>query len=368
MKDLLRFEVHKIFSQKSVLLGVIASFMIAFYFLFQMVLPQDISHLYEPWEGPITQDKLQTIESEYSQFSEENELSWIEFKQKSALSDIMLFDEFRDNNNDRINHLKDKLELTDSGSYNFRNINVHLELLEKISYQNYYYKLPAEQILNFVGIGGFVILGALILIGISPIYSEEATSGVYQQMLCAKHGRKTIVHSKLLASMLYVLVITVAIVIFDFLFWTIAYSNVGWNAIIQTINNFESSPYSFDIGTYFIIKVFYLFIGGCSFAIFVNLISALTNNTIISFIISSFILGLQGQMITGMYDLPLVIRTLLDFSHVKGMMVDELFQNFKTYNFFGYPVLYPIVYLIGISLITAILIYINYKVIQKKQF
>ena len=368
MKALTKFELYKLFAQKSVLLGIAVSFAVTFYFLSQQVLPQDISHLYEPWEGQITQEDIQEVKQKEHQLAVKEEPSWWDFKERYVYQEILLLKEYEQDRSEIINAIEAETKEVNSGSYRYQKLQLHKELLQDINYQNFYYKLPAEQMVYFIGTGGFVLLGALILIGISPIYSEEAATGLYQQMLSSKNGRKTIVQAKLLATVLFVLILSIGIVLFDFLFWSTAYSSEGWSAILQTINNFETSPYPFTIGTYFIIKITYLFVAGCSFATFVTLISALSNNTIISFIISSFLLGLQAQLVTGFYELPFVVTTILDFSHARGMMVDTLFQTFKTYNIFGYPVLYPVVYLTVLSLATAVFIYFTYKVIQRKQF
>lgn len=115
------------------------------------------------------------------------------------------------------------------------------------------------------------------------------------------------------------------------------------------------------------IKVAFQFVAACGFAMFVLLVSALTRNSVVSFFISEFVIAfpvLVEQFIPFNMD---TFYTILKFTYSNMMIVDVLFQKFNTVNLFGYPVLYP-VFAIGLLIVgTALMVYLLYKVMAKKQ-
>lgn len=372
MKTLVKYELYKIFTQKSIYFVLFLLFALTTFFSSQMVGPPQ-KDLYSNWEGKITKHDVEMAKEKDEAIKQKQNdgeyVTWEENKLRSVYYNVMEVNMYQEYKQQIISQIKQQIDtLEDHSSYTYRSLNLKLDMMKDITYDSLYFQLPSEQMVAYLGTYGFVILGALILVGISPIFTEEATSGVYQQMLSSRNGRKTVVHAKLIASVILVLVITIVSVCFDFIFWNIAYGNDGWKADIQTINTFWESPYSFSMGTYFILKAGFQFITGCALAILVAFVSSLSRNSIASFIISGFVFGvpvLVSEIIS--LELPTFITTILKFSYSKGMMVDSLFENFHIINLFGYPILYPIVYMVWVVVLSVSLVFLTYRVLLKKQ-
>lgn len=137
MKTLTKFELYKLFKQKSVIFGILISFIVAIYFLNQQVLPQDISELYEPWEGKITQEDISDVKQADEKVNKDEEQSWLDFKQQAVYREILLLKEYEQTKGEIINSSKEKMDGLKSNSYEYRKLELQNNLLEDVSYQEF---------------------------------------------------------------------------------------------------------------------------------------------------------------------------------------------------------------------------------------
>lgn len=372
MKALIGFELYKIFTQRSLYIAAFLLFLVTAFFSSQMVGPPR-HDLYQKWEGPVTSadfHKAAKLDASLAEKQKNGEdIDPDVFQQRKVYFDVMGVHWYQKQQREVISQENQVLnQINNSSSYPYRAVKLKKDMMADIDYNELHYQLPAEQMTAFLDTYGFVILSVLILVGISPIFTEEASTGVYQQMLSSKNGRKTVVHAKLIAAFILVLATIIVSIAFDLIFWNIAYGNYGWNANIQSIFTFADSPYPYTLGTYFIIKVIFQLIAGSALAVFAALISSLSRNSIVSFFISGFLFGLPVIITQVMsMELPGWLETALNFTYSNGMMSDSLFQQFETVNFFGYPILLPWVVLIWFIIITGVLLAALYQTMKNKQ-
>ncbi|QUW22208.1 hypothetical protein JSQ81_01020 [Sporosarcina sp. Marseille-Q4063] len=89
----------------------------------------------------------------------------------------------------------DTIEKSNS-EYIYRNLKLQKEMVKIISFQELHYHRPAAQMIVYISTNGLVFIGALIIVGISTVFTQEWATGVDQYMLSSKFGRKTIVHAR----------------------------------------------------------------------------------------------------------------------------------------------------------------------------
>lgn len=372
MKTFIKFELYKIFSQKIVYLTGLALFIITTLFLRQMTGPS-LHSFYKKYEGPVSQQDIQIASKEDKAIAEKQdhgeEIPWKELKLRNVYYDVIMVGDYKKLQSDKIKNLQQRMDnLMDHSGYVYRKFMLEKNMIQKIHYSSVYYKIPAAQMLDYLNTYEFVILGVLIVVSLSPIFTQEAMSGVDQYILSSKHGRKTIVHAKLIASLIFVLVILLISVSYDLTFWILADGNYGWKADIHSIDKFWDSPYSMNMLTFLFIKVGFQFIAGCALALFTNFISALCKNPVTSFIINGFVFAFPlADDIFIHFELPSWLNQILNFTFTEILMVDGLFKEFKAVDVFGYPVLYPIFAIFVLLILSFLIVYLLYKVMANKQ-
>lgn len=251
--------------------------------------------------------------------------------------------------------------------YQYRKLVMEKNMVEDIDLNSLYYSRPVAEMVDFVNTFALVLLGALILIGIAPVFTQEYTSGVDQYILSSKNGRKKLVTAKLFASGIFVLIIVAFSVFYNVISRISVYGNHGWKAALQSAAKYTTSPYDFNLLNYFLTQIGFQILAGLVFAFLVLFISSVSRNALISFFVSGFIFGFP-ILIVDFFGLELSWLTpILDFSYTNIMKVEGLFLQFNTVNLFGYPVLNPIFAVLVLVVLSAITLPLLYRVIAKKQ-
>src|SRR5690606_21533163 len=86
---------------------------------------------------------------------------------------------------------------------------LHKKLLSKIDTSLFYYQKGPSQMIDMIYTFGFVITAFMLIVGISPIFSKEYSSGMDPFLLSSKYGRSKAVTAKLLAAMIFTLPVIV---------------------------------------------------------------------------------------------------------------------------------------------------------------
>ena len=110
-------------------------------------------------------------------------------------------------------------------------------------------------------------------------------------------------------------------------------------------------------------------IAAIGFTLLVVFVSSICKKGMISLLISGFIFGVPFAIDVAFAGLEntIWINKLLKLSTYQFMKVKSQFIGFDTFNFFGIPILYPIV-AVALSLVTAIIcLYLTKWVMRRKQ-
>ena len=205
MLQLLKFELYKIYRQKSIyILFVLLIGFVSLGLNGDRQEEQEIYQVYRAWEGQITADKLKDIEFLKMEIEQkmDNDQPW-------SLEDRVLYsisESYSYQNEDRrmqnIAALNAELNNTTS-AFVKRNIQLNIDLLAKIDTNEFYYSKGPSNMIDLIYTFGFVITAFMLIIGISPIFSGEYSSGMDQFLLSSKYGRSKVVTAKILSAIIF---------------------------------------------------------------------------------------------------------------------------------------------------------------------
>src|SRR5699024_5871980 len=127
-------------------------------------------------------------------------------------------------------------------------------MLENLKLDTFFYHGGPDQTVDFVNTFGFIIAGALIILGLFNVYANEYATGDDQYIFSAKRGRKQIIYAKLAASFLYTFLVVCACVAFDVNYYLVNLGSIGWQGPVQFIFKYITSPYDFTMVEYFSVQ------------------------------------------------------------------------------------------------------------------
>jgi ABC-type transport system involved in multi-copper enzyme maturation permease subunit len=366
MKSLLKFELYKIFKQKGIYITAAVLMGLIVFFMTQMPRTDpSVYTYYKDFEGPVSEQDTQLASERFNEMPGDGKPGHPD--ELEAYRDLAAVGIFRDDQKNKLKAINQQISRPgDPSSYDYRRLRLEKEMVQAIDYRNFYYQWPVEQMQDYINTDGFIFLSALILIGLASIFSRESATGVDQYILSTRHGRKTIVHAKLIAALIFVCLVAFFSLGFDVLFWMLTAGNYGWLADIHSIPKYRDSPYAMTMLPFFLLKAGFHLFAGCTLAIFVLLVSALCKNSLISFVVSGFVFGFPFAAETFGIAPDWLLR-LFPFTWSSAMQVDDLFSQFHTVNVFGFPILDPIINVVVLSAVTLLILILLYRLIRRKQ-
>src|SRR5690625_2569298 len=231
MKELIKFEFQKIIGQKSIYIIGLLMFLL---FLFVFVPPSENREAnYAPYEGEITAETAEELKD--LRGTEAANHVYQSFLNERGIAELV----------------QEKIQELAVAADNDPAAAMEREMLQQLTLDTFYYHDAPGQTIDFVNTFGLVIAGALILLGLFNIFSNEYATGVDHYIFTSKRGRKQIVHAKLFASFLYTFLVVCAWVLFDVIYHYIRLGGSGWQSPLQFIWKYRDSPYDFTMAEYF---------------------------------------------------------------------------------------------------------------------
>ncbi len=202
----------------------------------------------------------------------------------------------------------------------------------------------------------------MLLLGVSPVFSEEYKTKVATIILSSKKGRRECVRAKILASIIYSIFVAFICNFISTILITKIYGIEGFNSPMQSLYDFSCSPYNFTISQ-FLVKLFFTsLIGSILFVLLILIISNITKSSMMTFFISSFIFAFPMilQKVVGMSNVWWK-KPLISLSVTQIINAREIYKVFSTINIFGQPLIYPYFILIYSIFLGTILVYILHR-------
>jgi ABC-type transport system involved in multi-copper enzyme maturation permease subunit len=374
MKSLLTFELYKIFRQKSIYIALIVLLGLITISLNSQTTVSSNSSYYKEWEGQLTEEKYERAEAAnlalMGSVSEEIPLTQEEQNMLGVYENISFLHALEEDRQASVGVLSERLHLQEAdgeAAYAQRRTALELRMLEQLEINKLYYNRAPSEMIDFVRVFGFLISGALILIGLAPIFSNEYTTGMDQFQLSSKYGRKRDVTAKIIASLIYVIFVIGIWAVYNALHRIAVYGEGGWKSPIQQLFKYRDSPYAYDMLPFIGVQIGMHALGAFGLAMFVLLISALCRNTLLSFLISGFVFALPIA-VEEIFRIKLgSLGVLIEFSYTSVMIVYDLFATFQTINVFGMPMLYPIVAVAVTIALSALCMQLLYWTMKRKE-
>ncbi len=175
------------------------------------------------------------------------------------------------------------------------------------------------------------VVGILIVIGVTPLFADETSTGIAVILLTTRYGKSRMLRNKALAAMLYAMIIFVLFAAAAITTQICIYGTTSLNASIQLIN--WKSPYNMSIGGALGLWMFFGLLASVTTAALTMLFSAIANNAFTAFIPAALVYILPSFSYAGLS--PALHRTmkLLPASVIGN--IDTLFAAADYYSIMG---------------------------------
>ncbi|WP_067929366.1 ABC transporter permease subunit [Alicyclobacillus shizuokensis] len=211
---------------------------------------------------------------------------------------------------------------------------------------------------DFVKTYGFVIYGAMILVGLSPVFSKEYADGTAGLLLPARRGREALVTAKVLASILYITVMQGILFSVNVLSNLLLFGTQGLDYPLQSIPLY-GAPFHLSVWHYLLVSTGIQWFAGMAFGLLVLWLSSLFSSSLTTFFLAAGILALPELL--RQFTQAIWVDKVFSFSYTGLLQVSGLFVKFEAYDVFGYPVLYPVLVLLLAAVICVPIVLLTYR-------
>lgn len=366
--ELFKHELYKIFLNKSVgvILAIVIllngiSFTSSIYF---NKIDGDIKNVYlSELEGPFTEEKIEKAEEVLGYLRGPNTAKGNvpEKKEEMYLRNLYLNINLKHSayqiNKQNVTEAEKRILSTDG--FDRRSNILFVEMLKNTQKEEYYFTGGWNYTIGYVYSLGAVFMAVLILLGLSPMFSGEYTAKMDSLILSSKYGRTKLIRAKIFAGILFITAVDLFINTVNLLENLLVFGVKGWNAPIQCLNSYMYSPYSLTVLQYYFIHLLIHVFACIVFGMFVMLVSSLCKTQILVFFIGAAVYLLPFVVNNAIAFKTTLANLIIKFSFLWFMQVEKMFNTFKVYNIFGYPVFYPIV---GIVLMIIFILFSRYYI------
>lgn len=374
MKELVKFELYKIFSKKLVLtlisiciIGSVLPYINDYIDIREKGLSyENIKKIGKEYEGQvITEKKEDDLEKIGTQamvsYNNGEEITDKEKIIAYGINDffIGINPDYMINGSlykyDAIKKEMNRLEKEGANNtYEYKELKYVHDLIEKKPIPKFYFKFGWRDATDFNMASKWIAI--LIIVSICTIFSNEYQSNTASIIFSSKNGQGKLTLAKVISGLLFSTIIFMVINGIQVAIMAM-HGFEGWNLPMSFLPNAVRTPYTMNIGTFYMLGLLVSYIGVLLFTLLVMLVSLVIKNNMISFAISVVMLIGPGFLAKVM---PTYILTKifmeLNIENLIGPI--SMFGNISTYNIFGNPTLYLNV-LVTIALIsTPIVLYL----------
>ncbi|MCC3870107.1 ABC transporter permease subunit [Terrisporobacter mayombei] len=375
MLDLIKFELYKIFSKKSVRIVLLLTILFG---IFNVV----AESVYVKYQGVDHIDDVYSIMKEYdgkaiteeSAIKAENTINDLKEKksrgEKLTKKEIIymnyLYDTMRspyptyiinnkyytiDEMKDEINKLKNENK---TDTYEYKNLNFIYEKVKNVQESKFYFSHGWLSTVDFKAIA--TLITTLIAVGLAAIFSDEYQSNSAQIMLSCKYGKNKIVLSKMITGLIFTATIFIIINVV-YMIGALLYDFRGWSTPLELFKYYGNTPFDMRVIDFYITGLGISFIGAILYSLVTMLMSLLVKNNMIALLLSLglyYIPAFFGNFIP----MDSVGRVFREINLAEAIKIEGMFVNPSTYNILGTPVLYSTLLISLVVVFIPIVIYL----------
>lgn len=382
MLDLIKFELYKIFSKKSVCIVLLLTALFSIFNAFGESINMkskglesinDVYSVMKEHEGKtITQEGIikaeSTIEKLIQKEKRGEKLTKEEIVYRYYLYEVMITDPSYIVNNQyyTINEMKDEINKLENENktdkYDYKNLNFVYEKVKNIEESKYYFKSGWISTTDFNVIA--TLITTLIAVGLATIFSDEYQSNSAQIMLSCKRGKNKLVLSKIATGLIFTIIVFTAVNTV-YMLGALKFDFIGWDKPLELFKYYRTTPFDIRIIDFYIAGLGVSFIGAMLFSLVTMLMSLLVKNNMISLLLS---LGMYyvPAFVSGFIPIDSIARVFREINLAEAVRIEGMFISSSTYNIFGNPVLYSTV-LISLVIISIPLVIYLIKYFGKRQ-
>ncbi|WP_373600314.1 hypothetical protein [Paraclostridium bifermentans] len=376
MKELVKFELYKIFSKKVVWILLIGCIIASLSDTVTSYLDikskgltySSIQQIGKEYEGDIiTEKKVDKFEKEISElYRDYNKGKTLTDKEKVksfGMDDYMLWvnpDYFINGKFYNFDGMKKELNKLEkegaSNTYEYKELKYIHDLVAKKSTPKYYFKFGWREATDFNI--NCLFMAILILVSICTIFSNEYQSNTVSIVLSSKNGKKNLTKAKVIAGIIFSTFVFLVMNGIQIIILAI-HGFKGWNLPMSFLQSYVRTPYDINIGTLYICGLIVSFIGILLFTLLIMLASLISKNNLVSLALGIAIL-LGPDFIGRFMPTYNLTKVFAELNIAKLIGPSSIFSNISTYNIFENPVLYlNVIITIAIVSIPIVLYFIN---------
>ncbi|AWE07295.1 hypothetical protein DCE79_07865 [Lysinibacillus sp. 2017] len=240
-----------------------------------------------------------------------------------------------------------------------------LNMYEQIEVPFYYdYYDGWEKMSSSFSILVALVISAIIVICLSPVFSEEYSQRTDAIILTTKYGKNKVIVAKLLSSLIFTLAVYFLFVSLHFILHAMIYGLDGYKASIQLHGWYYQSPYNMDFLELTIYSFGLSLIGLLFIAVITLFISSKMKNPFIAVILSAAILYIPKIDVS---EISYTAALILDLFPINMMNAAQHFELGVSYNFFGMPLLQPIMMIFTAAILSILLLIFTYRNFKNHQ-
>lgn len=383
MLDLIKFELYKIFSKKSVRIILLLTILLG---IFNVVAESvsvkyqgvdhidDVYNIMKEYEGKaITEESAIKAENTINDLKEKKSRGE-KLTEKEIVYMNYLYDTMRppypaytvnnklytvDEMKDEMNKLKNENK---TDTYEYKNLNFIYEKVKNVEESKFYFSHGWLKTADFKAIA--TLITTLIAVGLAAIFSDEYQSNSAQIMLSCKYGKNKMVLSKIITGLIFTATIFIIINVVHMI-GVLLYDFRGWDAPLELFKYYTNTPFDMRVIDFYITGLGISFIGAILYSLVTMLISLLVKNNMIALLLS---LGLYYAPAFAGSFIPIdsVVRVFREINLAEAISIEGMFVNSSTYNILGTPVMHSTLLISLVVVFIPIVMYLI-KYFGKKQ-
>jgi len=240
-----------------------------------------------------------------------------------------------------------------------------LSMYEKVD-KPYYYDYYNGWLEFCTGFSRFaaIILGAVIIILLSPVFSQEYSSNMDNLVLTAKYGKNKLITAKVLSAFALTTALYLSFAALNSVLYAAVYGLRGYNCNIQIHGDYFESPYGITFLQFYIVILCLGLIGMLFMTAIALFVSSKSKNSFISVVTLAAILYIPA---IDMSQTSLLADKILKLFPFNIISPSGSFEIGVLYDVFGKMLTQPVMMIIAAVLVSALLVPLSCRIFRNHQ-